>query len=92
MSAGTEKNGIQVIHEYDIDIDNYLIYLMGREEHPNDDYEEPGVEYRLSNRLVRNLNYLSFKDENLHRSEWRGSISLFLLKKSKKTAHSLTTR
>jgi len=47
------------IHEYDVDLHSNHIYLFGREEYVSgsaDEIEEPGVEYTLANRFIRNLN------------------------------------
>jgi len=60
--SNENKNGLSNIHEYDIDSDAFVIYLMGREDHPPEDAEEPGVEYRVANRFIRNLDFLSARD------------------------------
>jgi ATP-dependent Clp endopeptidase proteolytic subunit ClpP len=56
------KNGLNYIHEYDVDVEAFVIYLMGREDHPPDNEEDPGIEYRIANRFIRNLDFLSSKD------------------------------
>lgn len=48
------------LHEYDIDLQSNHIYLFGAESYQagtgNDAGSEPGVEYIMSNRFIRNLN------------------------------------
>jgi ATP-dependent protease ClpP protease subunit len=62
--SSEHKNGFSYIHDYDIDVESFTIYLMGCEDHPQEDFVEPGVEYRMANRFIRNLNYLSTKNSN----------------------------
>ena len=53
---------IYQIHEYDIDLRSNHIYLVGRESGFSvelDDLEDPGVEYGLANRFIRNINILA---------------------------------
>lgn len=52
------------IHDYDLDISGREIYLFGREDFvvssdTDEEHDEPGVEYTLTNRFIRNLNILS---------------------------------
>lgn len=53
----TKKDGIAYIHDYNIDLPENQIFLMGEEkiDFPEDHLGEPGVEYQMSNRLIRNL-------------------------------------
>lgn len=53
------------IHEYDLDIASHQIYLMGSEDyaHPDMEGEEPGVEYVMANRFIRNINILQRKTD-----------------------------
>lgn len=53
----SKKDGIAYIHDYNIDLPDNQIFLMGEEIIPDveDHLGEPGVEYRMSNRLIRNL-------------------------------------
>jgi len=47
------------IHEYDVDLQSNHIYLFGMENYQNGAGEaagEPGVEYTMANRFIRNLN------------------------------------
>lgn len=44
------------LHEYDLDLQSNHIYLMGVESYATDDTNEPGVEYRMANRFIKNLN------------------------------------
>jgi ATP-dependent protease ClpP protease subunit len=50
---------IALAHHFDIDASQRIIYLMGVEDHPDMDWLEPGIEYRLANRFIRNINLLS---------------------------------
>ena len=47
------------VHEYDVDLQSNHIYLMGMESYAAGHEEaigEPGVEYSMANRFIRNLN------------------------------------
>lgn len=47
------------VHEYDVDLQSNHIYLFGREQYTTGadvDNGEPGVEFTMSNRFIRNLN------------------------------------
>ena len=46
------------LHEYDVDVSSSHIYLMGSEEYvlPDTLGDEPGVEYVMANRFIRNIN------------------------------------
>lgn len=47
------------VHEYDVDTDSNQIYLMGTDNRSTGEMtrlEEPGVEYTMANRFIRNLN------------------------------------
>ena len=50
------------IHHFDMDQEQRIIYLMGIEDCPDPEYIEPGVEYRMANRFIRNINLLSSLD------------------------------
>ena len=47
------------VHEYDVDLESNHIYLFGREEYifgtGEEGAVEPGVEYTIANRFIRNL-------------------------------------
>lgn len=45
------------VHDYDVDIEKRDIFLFGREELYTEE-GEPGVDYRMSNRLIKNLRIL----------------------------------
>ena len=48
------------VHSYGLDIDNRIIYLQEKE----DDTDSPGVDYRMVQTFVRNINILqSASDE-----------------------------
>lgn len=50
------------VHTYDVDVGANHIYLMGSEEYgPSYEGDEPGVEFSMANRLIRNLNILMRK-------------------------------
>ena len=51
------------IHERGIDIDNRRIYLHGSEPIDN---EEPGVDYRMMNQFVKNLDALACTEGDIH--------------------------
>jgi len=51
-------------HDSDIDPEHYQIYLFGREDAKEDmEFGEPGVEYKMANRFIKNLHYLSGRDQ-----------------------------
>lgn len=54
---------LKFIHEFDLDADNFQIYLIGIEDHPLEEFQEPGVEFRLANRFMKNLDILTSIDE-----------------------------
>lgn len=47
---------VDQVHEKDVDLQSNHIYLFGREEYQNESGSEPGVEYLMANRFIRNLN------------------------------------
>lgn len=55
----TERHRIHDIQEYGLDCKHFVIYLQGVEEQASDDYTEPGVEYRMANRFIKNLDVLT---------------------------------
>lgn len=56
---------IKFIHEHDIDPLSFQIYLVGREDPGLEEMEmgEPGVEYRMASRFIKNLDILTNIDE-----------------------------
>jgi len=46
------------IHQYGVDLDANHLYLMGVEEYNTEEHQEPGVEYVMANRFIKNLNIL----------------------------------
>lgn len=44
------------VHDRDVDLQSNHIYLFGREEYHTESGAEPGVEYMMANRFIRNLN------------------------------------
>jgi ATP-dependent protease ClpP protease subunit len=55
------------IHNHDLDYKTNTIFLYGREEYAQGNDEplnEPGVDYMLANRFLRNLHILSHKEGN----------------------------
>lgn len=47
---------VDQVHEKDVDLQSNHIYLLGREEYHNEEGVEPGVEYMMANRFIKNLN------------------------------------
>lgn len=61
-----EFPAVDYAHDYDIDIEKRDIFLFGREEMYTDDENEPGVDYRMANRLIKNLRILqSISDDSI---------------------------
>lgn len=52
---------IKYAHDWDLDPVKFQIYLVGREDADSSDMEfgEPGVEYTMANRFIKNINLLS---------------------------------
>jgi len=59
----SERHRITDIHEYGVDTKNFVIYLQGVEEGAMEDGDEPGVEYRMANRFIKNLDILTGQDD-----------------------------
>lgn len=55
----SERNRLYNIQEYGIDTKHFTIYMQGVESDPSDNFEEPGIEYRIANRLIKNLDILT---------------------------------
>jgi len=53
-----EFPAVDYAHDYDIDIEKRDIFLFGREESYAEE-NEPGVDYRMANRFIKNLRILS---------------------------------
>lgn len=53
------------LHEYDVDIKSNHIYLFGSENYINDHQLEPGVEFVMANRFIRNFNLLMRVNPNI---------------------------
>lgn len=53
------------LHEYDVDLFSNHVYLFGVEEYINDEGNEPGIEYIIANRFIRNFNLLMRRNPNL---------------------------
>ena len=58
-NSDAERWRIHDMHEYGVDTRHFVIYLQGIEENPYEDCEEPGVEYRMANRFIKNLDILT---------------------------------
>lgn len=57
-----QTSAIEEMHGYNIDVVNFRIYLVGEEKvyhGEEDDYTEPGVEYIMTSRFIKNLDILS---------------------------------
>lgn len=58
-ATDVERNRLEDIHQYGIDTRHFVIYLQGIEEYPDPEWMEPGVEYRMANRVIKNLDILT---------------------------------
>lgn len=62
LAKYTGNQNVDSIHGYDIDLEKREIYLIGREEYsygePEAGEEEPGVDYLLANRFIKNIRIL----------------------------------
>lgn len=61
-----QRNRIEEIFDYGLDMDHFTIYLTGVEDdvHHEGDVIEPGVEFRLANRFIKGLDVLQGEDPN----------------------------
>lgn len=57
-----EMNRLYNIQEYGIDTEHFTIYIQGEEANPYDDCPDPGVDYRMANKLIKNLDVLTASD------------------------------
>ena len=69
------------IHELDLDFDNRIIYLHGSDPVGG---EEPGVDYRMSSKFIKNINILQLASEepiyihmNTVGGEWSYGMAIF---------------
>ena len=70
MKKIIEPNKINNFQQFDVDVDNLEIYLFGREEYIDSETdEEPGVEYSMANRLIKNVTlcHTNSKDKNKYK-------------------------
>lgn len=58
-----EYPAVDYAHDFDVDIEKRDIYLFGREDSYADE-NEPGVDYRMANRFIKNLRILSSMNED----------------------------
>ncbi len=63
VSYQAQYSAANYIHDYDIDVTKREIYLFGREEYtygePLAGEEEPGVDWMMANRFIRNIRLLA---------------------------------
>lgn len=60
-----QHDAVFQIHEYNVDIELNHIYLMGEETYGVEmESQEPGVEYVMANRFIRNLNICMHKNQS----------------------------
>jgi ATP-dependent Clp protease protease subunit len=52
---------VEALHDYNVDVPNHEIYLMGEESQGDDEGNEPGVEYIMASRFIRNMRFLTTK-------------------------------
>jgi len=57
MATGNYKHEIDVVQEYGLDVKRREVFLFGVEDYADD--EEPGVEFIMANRFIKNLRWLS---------------------------------
>ena len=68
MTKLSDTDNMHYLHEYDIDINNNEIYIMGTRDYITgngvDETEQPGVEWYMANKFIKNLNTLSKKSDD----------------------------
>lgn len=57
-NSDPERWRIHDMHEYGVDTRHFVIYLQGIEDDPEEGFTEPGVEFRMANRFIKNLHIL----------------------------------
>lgn len=58
-----KHEALDYIHGEDIDPEHHQIYLFGREDAKEEmENGEPGVEFRMANRFIKNIQYLTGRD------------------------------
>lgn len=57
---------IALVHDQDLDIKANSIFMFGREEYilPDSEGEEPGIEFAIVNRLIKNINLIMRKNND----------------------------
>lgn len=63
-NSDQERWRIHDMHEYGVDVRHFVIYLQGIETDPYEDCVEPGVEYRMANRFIKNIHILTGIDSD----------------------------
>ncbi len=61
--TGNTYDSLYQVHEYNLDLKANHIYLVGEENAAVDEYE-PGVEFYMANRFIKNLNMLRLKSSD----------------------------
>ncbi len=62
-NSDAERWRINDMHEFGLDTRHFVIYLQGIEDDRDDEQDgEPGVEYRMANRFIKNLHILTGQD------------------------------
>lgn len=75
---------VEAIHEYNIDFKSNEIYLIGEMDNLEQLHEEPGVEWRVASRFIKNLNILRHKgsqDITVHMKtcggDWQEGMAIY---------------
>lgn len=78
----SESDTYAEIHSLDLDFDNRIIYLQGSD--PIAGGEEPGVDYRMSSKFIKNINILQLASKdpiyvhmNTIGGEWAYGMAIF---------------
>lgn len=58
MKKPSTDDPIHILHEYDLDLDNREVFLLGQEHAHSEEENEPGVEFTMANKFIRNMNLL----------------------------------
>ena len=88
--VSVEKTLVEEIHLYNLDLEANHIYLVGSDDYIAHDMPgEPGVEYSMASKFIKNLNIIMFRNPDpilIHMKtcggEWEEGISIYDMLKS----------
>lgn len=58
MKESNSYEKVSMVHDYCLDLENRIMWIHGTEKGANTDGEEPGVEYQMATKAIKNLSLL----------------------------------